>query len=257
MKRYMHILFLASLTVLVSLILVLALKEQKVSTVSAMPREIETLSSILKKHSYFDNANIKEDEDEMSLTIDDEYKIYIQNSSYLMYIRNKKQEKTTCYVLDAISKNYGNSEGLSLKTCEMAISGIINTEGIDVGFSSDIKSVRIDSDKMFGLYNAINAHSLAELISIDEINYSIESKKLTITNITNRLDEDKKALTICGNVYLEDKEKTFIIKTYDSSKEELEEKDYSYDSEDKIYKNFCISFLEHVENVKYYSINLQ
>ena len=218
---------------------------------------LERLESILSTSGYFDNAKYSTDNDNLKLTIDNKYDIYVKSGNYMMNIKDIKLEDKYCEIVDAVTMNFGGKKGESLKTCKYTLDGIIDLGGISVEFFDTYKILTINSSEKATLYNPDNNYSDKDIISIDEKNYAINFSDFLLTTMSTKYVESMKTFSICGNIYNKKvKTANILFKIYDDKKKEISTKTYKYESDTGHLEPFCVNFENDSNIAKYYSVAL-
>jgi hypothetical protein len=258
-KKTIAIILLILLIVIVAALLIVGnLKKEeneKNNTEITETTNLDKLEEIINNSGYFEDSSFTKDETNDKLTIDNKYDVYIKSGYYMMYVKDTKDEDTYCKIVDAVEMNLGLEKGQSIETCTKTLDGTINLWRINVEVNDSYKLLTVDNTEKTSLYDASNAHSEGELISLDEINYIINVGNYEFSSMSNGISDEIKMLSICGYIYnAKGKSKDFTITTYDVNKEKLDEEVITYDASDNKLTSFCSNFENNAEIVKYYSV---
>lgn len=218
----------------------------------------EKLKLLLLESTYFKDSKIEIDVEKEILTIDGQYTINIKSGSYMMNISDPKLEEGYCKIVDSIETSLGLPSQKSIETCEKTLAGIIEIGGISAEIYDTHKILTVNSEEPAKLYDITREHKENELISIDEINYNINIDDYLFTSMSTNLKESLEEFSICGHVYNEkNKSQKFNFKIYDQSKKMLNEKTFQFENDKKNYLPFCVNYETSIDNIKYYSIEVQ
>lgn len=233
-------------------------REHRIEVESIETTRYNKFVAALTSTEKFKDAKFVPNEKMDVVNIDGEYDVTIKSGSYVMIIRDAKLESGYCEIVDAIETALGVRPGASVETCTETLKGTIGLGGITADIFDDYKVLTVVSDEPAKLYKVMDSHISNELISVDEEDYDISIEGFVITSMRMNYVESSKLYSVCGNIFNPKKTKEqFTIKIYDSQKEELAAKDYSYQNETKKYISFCTDFTLETNGVKYYSIGVE
>jgi len=215
--------------------------------------ELDKLKQTLVNSKYFENSNFDTDEKNLTLTIDQKYKIEIMAGFYRMTIVDNSD--VYCKVVDAVEMSLELEKGKSITTCEETIQGKINLGGINYETVDGIKYLTVNIDDRANLYEIDNTYKDGDIISIKDEKYDIKSNGFTFSTMSFGFTQSANLYCVCGHVYGENVNTGFMFKIYDKNKNELAEKTFEYDNSSKKYKTFCVEYDLNQNNVDYYSIS--
>lgn len=218
--------------------------------------QLEKLKDDIKVSEDFRNSNIKIDEEENSIIIDDLYEVTIKNNYYVMNIKDSKQEETYCKIVDAIEQSKGQEPKKTKETCEKTLKGIINMPGLSAEIYDSNKTLLLNIENKMAIYDISSSHVERDLIKDDEINYNIKIDDFAFTSMSINYIENGKTYSIRGNVFntKNKKNQKFLFKIYDVEKKVIAEKEYVYENDTKKYIQFTVDIPNEQKNAKYYSI---
>lgn len=217
--------------------------------------KLDNLEDALITSGYFAESNFSKDFENNKLVIDDTYDIFVKNGYYMMNIKDKKNDKTYCNIVDAVEMSLGQEKGKSINTCLETLKGTLNIGGINVEFYDTYRILTVNSEELASLYDISSSHDKNELISIDEINYNIDFDSYLFTSMSTGYTEDIKLFNLCGHVHsTKNKDTVFEFSLYDNNKNKIVSQEYQIDTSKDKYATFCVDYKLDANTVKYYSV---
>lgn len=224
----------------------------------AEEKRLTSLEKLLKESDRFKDSDISSNKDKNIVTIDGKYDITIKSGYYMMSIKDPKEEDTYCEIVDAVEQSLGKKKEASIETCKETLKGSISIGGIAADIFDNHKILTVNSDEPAKLYDIDSSHKEKDIISVDEINYNIKIDDNLFTSMSNEYVDENKNHTICGHIYNPVKiNEKFTFKIYDKDKNELDNKNFTYEGTTKKYSTFCMEFERDLDDIKYYSIEVK
>lgn len=260
MKKILTFIFigLVALGIITAAVLKLTESDRKkdIDVESGTKTQFDTLKKALSSYEDFKDSKITSNKDSNMASIDDKYDVSIKSGYYMMTIKDASVESEYCKIVDAIEVGLGGKVGDSITTCEETLAGRVGYGHIAAEIYDNYKVLTVNYEEKSSLYDPNNTRELEELISTDEINYSIKTKDYLFTSISTGYTKEAKLYNVCAHAYNPNSKAkdTFTISLYDERKDLLKEKNFTYENDSKKYISFCVDFDVDDNLIKYYSI---